>query len=76
MNLGNSIYFIFFLCFISLNFSVGEEEIISSPLINIEDIKPSFEEFNNNDEAIIFKSIKKKVKKKKFEIKSSGLNRT
>ena len=52
MKLGNRIYLIFLLYFSFTNISFAEE-ITSSPLINIDKIKPSFEEFTedieNND---------------------------
>ena len=45
MKLGNKIYLIFaFFCFYLEN-SIAEDKITSSPLINLEQIKPSFEEF-------------------------------
>ncbi len=45
MKPGNKIYLIFaFFCFYFEN-SIAEDKITSSPLINLEEIKPSFEEF-------------------------------
>ena len=45
MKPGNKIYLIFaFFCFYLEN-SIAEDKITSSPLINLEEIKPSFEEF-------------------------------
>tara|TARA_B100001057_G_scaffold387380_1_gene394543 strand:+ start:427 stop:930 length:504 start_codon:yes stop_codon:yes gene_type:complete len=52
MKLGNKIYIIFILCLISFNFSNAEEKIVTSPLINIEKIKPSFEELNDENEKV------------------------
>ena len=70
MNLGNKIFFIviFFLTFkISL---LAEDKIISSPLINIDKIKPSFEEFVEENENI---SSNQNLKDKKIKpnLKSS-----
>ena len=62
MKLGNSIYFIlFFFLMISNNFS--EDRIITSPLINLNKIKPSFEDIEEKNE----KEVKKNLKKKKKE---------
>ena len=49
MKLGNRIYLIFLLYFSFTNISFAEE-ITSSPLINIDKIKPSFEEFTDDIE--------------------------
>ncbi len=62
MKLGNKIYIIFILCLISFNFSSSEEKIVTSPLINIEKIKPSFEELNEENEKV--SSNKNLIKKK------------
>ena len=59
MSHGNK-YLIFFLIslifFQSLSFS--EDKITSSPLINLDQIKPSFEELEVNEEIISGKSLK------------------
>ena len=47
MKLGNRIYQILILFFFFFNFSKADEKISSTPLINIEQIKPSFEELAN-----------------------------
>ena len=44
MKLGNKIYLILFIFLISINFSKGEDTITTTPLLNIEKIKPRFEE--------------------------------
>ena len=69
MTLGNKIiYFIFFFV-ISLNcYSNAEEKITSSPLINLEKIKPSFEETSNELEEI--NNSNEKLKKKTLRDKN------
>ena len=52
MKLGNRIYQILILFFFFFNFSKADEKISSTPLINIEKIKPSFEELANDNENI------------------------
>ena len=52
MKLGNKIYQILILFFFFFNFSKADEKISSTPLINIEKIKPSFEELENDNEKI------------------------
>ena len=52
MKLGNRIYQILILFFFLFNFSKADEKISSTPLINIEQIKPSFEELVNDNEKI------------------------
>ena len=52
MKLGNRIYQILILFFFFFNFSKADEKISSTPLINIEEIKPSFEELANENEKI------------------------
>ena len=49
MRLGNKIYFIIFLIFSSFNYLLAEEKITTTPLINIEEIKPSFEELDEDN---------------------------
>ena len=44
MKLGSKINFFLTLFFLSYNFSYAEEKIKSTPLINLNEIKPSFEE--------------------------------
>ena len=50
MKLGNKIYvtLILFFCFLPLSYA--EEKITTSPLINVENIKPSFEELEDISE--------------------------
>tara|TARA_B100000242_G_C42902012_1_gene418345 strand:- start:280 stop:786 length:507 start_codon:yes stop_codon:yes gene_type:complete len=62
MSHGNN-FKILFVVFLFLNFSAySEEKITTSPLINLEKIKPSFEE---SDEKNEIKSPKQNIKKKK-----------
>ena len=49
MRLGNKIYFIIFLIFSSFNYLLVEENITTILLINIEEIKPSFEELDEDN---------------------------
>ena len=64
MKPGNSINFLFILLFIVFNFpSFAENKITSTPLINLEKIKPSFEDLSDeNDDLTINKEIRKKKK--------------
>ena len=62
MKLGNRIYLIFFLYFFVVNFSFAEEKILTTPLINMDKIKPSFEESNDQNENV---SLNKNLKEKK-----------
>jgi|TARA_B110001452_G_scaffold262397_1_gene262378 hypothetical protein len=63
MKLGSKviIFFIFFLYTYDLSFS--DDKITSSPLINLNEIKPSFDELNEENENLMTgKKIKKKSK--------------
>ncbi len=70
MKPGNRLVIIFFLYFAYLNFSYSDEKITSSPLINVEKIKPSFEELIEETENI---SNNQNLKEKKLNdnLKSS-----
>ena len=60
MRLGNKIFFLFL--FFIYNSSFAEDKIVSTPLINLNEIKPSFEESDDSK----FNSIKnQKIKEKK-----------
>ncbi len=63
MKLGNNIYLIIIIFFFSSNISYTEEKISTSPLLNIEDIKPSFEELEEVNENT---SLRKDLKEKKI----------
>ena len=55
MKLGNRIYQIIILCFFFFNYSNADEKITTTPLINIDQIKPSFEELiDENEKVFIF----------------------
>ena len=59
---------IFFLVFFFNSFLFAEEKILSTPLINLNKIKPSFEEIDQSNENLPSKvSIKKKDEKLKSE---------
>ncbi len=66
MKPGNNLfYFILLLIFITPFDCISEDKIISSPLINLEEIKPSFEELESeNSNSNIKKQLKKKNIKK------------
>jgi hypothetical protein len=64
MKLGNKIFSIFLLGMISIKASFAEQKVILSPLMNIDNIKPSFEELDEKNENINSKE-KKNVKKLK-----------
>ena len=65
MKLGNKIYQIVILFFSFLSFSNANEKIIATPLINVEEIKPSFEEFVDENEIISLDQNLKEKKNKK-----------
>ena len=70
MTLGNKIFLII-IFFISLsNFLIADQKILTSPLINIDEIKPSFENLEDKNENI---SSTKKLKErtKDNDLKSS-----
>ena len=68
MKLGNSLFFMFFLSLIFFNFpSKSDDKIISSPLINLEKIKPSFEEEDAKNENQTTTSNLKNKKKESIE---------
>ena len=70
MKLGNKILIILILFLNIKFFLIADEKITSSHLINIEKIKPSFEEFEENNEKV---SLNQNLKKKKTteKLKSS-----
>ena len=70
MKLGNKIYFILVFFFISSNFLIADDKITTSPLINMKEIKPSFEELNMDTEET-FSKQKLKEKKRIQSLKSS-----
>ncbi len=62
MKHGNKIYLILIILIFSSNFSYSEEKISTSPLLNVEEIKPSFEELDEQNDNI---SLNKNLKEKK-----------
>ena len=52
MKLGNKIFSILLLGMISIEVSFAEQKITLSPLKNIDEIKPSFDELNEKNENI------------------------
>ena len=63
MKLGSKIYQIIILFFFFSNLANSEEKITTTPLINIEEVKPSFEELIDENENI---SINQNLKEKKI----------
>ena len=61
MKLGISLTLII-IYFLSINLSFSDDKITSSTLLNLNEIKPSFEELNDNNETV---STKKNLKEKK-----------
>ena len=53
MKLGNKIILLLFTYIFLSNLSIAEDKIISTPLLNIEEIKPSFEEPEEESERVI-----------------------
>ena len=70
MKLGNKIFILIFSFLIFQNFSFAEDKITSTPLINIDELKPSFEELDDENESIST-SKNLKEKKNKISLKSS-----
>ncbi len=70
MILGNKYILILFLLFFH-NYTFAENKITSSPLINLNKIKPSFDELNNNSDFSTNEKYIKEKKKIKNTIKSS-----
>jgi hypothetical protein len=70
MKLGNKIYPILILLMTYIDFSIAEEKIVTSPLINLKEIKPSFETLDEeNDNYSSNKNLREK--KNKNNLKSS-----
>jgi len=62
MKLGNKVIIIFILSFFPKDLLITEEKITSTPLINVEQITPSFEELQEENENI---SLNQNLKEKK-----------
>ena len=73
MKLGNNLKFlILFLAIVLIYPSSAEDRIVSTPLLNLEQLKPSFEEpENENENSTDFKIIQKK---KKIFLNGGGSN--
>ena len=56
--------------FLSINLSFSDDKITSSTLLNLNEIKPSFEELNDNNETVFTKKNLKEKKKNKTNLKS------
>ena len=56
MRLGNKKVLIILLFYFIFNFLNAEEKITTTPLINVEEIIPSFEELEEENESISSKS--------------------
>ena len=65
MKPGNRLLLAIIFYFIIFDFTLAEEKIVTSPLINVEKIKPSFEEPEQENDVI---SSNKKLKQKKSNI--------
>tara|TARA_B100001248_G_scaffold234568_1_gene196763 strand:+ start:2355 stop:2870 length:516 start_codon:yes stop_codon:yes gene_type:complete len=72
MKLGNKLTFfcIFFYLKLSIISVFAEDKIISTPLLNIEEIKPSFEVYDEKNENSTIQNLKNKKKKNKSELKN------
>ncbi len=70
MKLGNRIYLFLLFYFLNLNYLMADDKITTSPLINIEKIKPSFEETDEENEKV-YTDKNLKEKKKSVDLSSS-----
>ena len=70
MKLGNRTFLTFFIYLIFSNYSIAEDKITSSPLFNVDKIKPSFEESDTKND-INFSNQNLKEKKNITNLKSS-----
>jgi hypothetical protein len=71
MNLGNKFIYYIILILCSNNLSFADDKIVSTPLINLEKIKPSFEELNDDVENSTSSKNLKVKKKSNNSVKSS-----
>ena len=53
MKLGNKLFFFSILFLYVCNFSFAEDKITSTPLINLEEIKPSFDGLSEENEKLL-----------------------
>ena len=62
IRLGNKIILVLILILFFNNFSLSEDKISSTPLINLKEIKPSFEELNEDSENLVTnQNLKEKI---------------
>ncbi len=74
MNLGNKFLLLHIILFFFTPNVFGEEKITSAPLLNLDNIKPSFEEPDKSNESMITeKNIKKKKKRNKIYSSSHAI---
>jgi len=67
MKLGNKNFLIITFYFLFLNISFAEEKITSTPLINVDEIKPSFEILEGENESISTQNLKEKKNNKSLK---------
>ena len=67
MRLGSNIYLILLSLLIFSNLSFADEKKSTTPLINIDEIKPSFEDLNDNENISSQKKLKEKKNAKKLQ---------
>ena len=60
MKLGNKTFLIVIIFILSFNYSLAEEKITSTPLINVDEIKPSFESLEDEGEIFSTQNLKEK----------------
>ena len=70
MKLGNRINLTLLLCLFSFNYSFSENRITSTPLINVDEIKPSFEDLSE-EKVITSSSRNLKEKKDRSDLEPS-----
>ena len=75
MKLGNKLGYLLLFIFFKLNFSVyAEDKIISTPLLNLKELKPSFEYTDEkNEKNVIIKDLKKKKKRNSSRVSSHAV---
>ena len=60
MKLGNKVFLILLFYIFFSNLLVSEEKIVTTPLINIDEIKPSYEELDDQENFSLNKNLKEK----------------
>mgnify|MGYP001245419085 CR=1 FL=1 len=70
MKLGNNLKLFFVIFILLINKLLADDKILSSPLINLDNIKPSFEIFDDKSDIKIIE----KIKEKKFKNKDTLSN--